>query len=197
MAETDDFAELIRQVRRGDAAAAEQLWRRYEPLLRREIRLRLRDGRLRQRFDENDVCQSVMASFFLHAAAGDFDLDSPQKLQALLGQMGRNKLTSQVRRHQAGRRDLRRGEAMPAADNVLADGGATPSQIISLRELLDRFRAGLSDEERQLADLRAQGQGWADIAAALGGTPDGRRVQLNRAVVRLSRELGLEEDAAE
>ena len=52
----------------------------------------------------------------------------------------------------------------------------------------------LDAEERQLADLRAQGVAWADIAAQLGGTPDGRRVQLNRAVARVSSALGLVED---
>jgi hypothetical protein len=31
----------------------------------------------------------------------------------------------------------------------------------------------------------------------MGGTPDGRRVQLDRAVSRVSRELGLEEDNGE
>jgi DNA-directed RNA polymerase specialized sigma24 family protein len=195
MAETEDFAALMRRVRGGDAAAADELWRRYEPLLRREVRLRLRDPRLRQRFDENDVCQSVMASFFVRVTAGEFELDGPDQLRGLLAQMGRHKLASQARRHQAGRRDARRAAPMPAAENSPVGDGPSPSQVVVWRELLDRFRAGLSDEERQLADRRAQGQAWADIAAELGGTADGRRVQLNRAVARVSRELGLDDES--
>ena len=61
-----------------------------------------------------------------------------------------------------------------------------------MRELLQQFRERLSDEERQLADLRAQGTEWAAIATTLGGSGDARRVQLNRAVARVSRELGLD-----
>lgn len=73
-----------------------------------------------------------------------------------------------------------------------ASAGASPSQVMIWRELLEKFRAGLSAEKRQFADLLADGQAWADIAAQLGGTADGRRVQLNRAVSRVSQELGLD-----
>jgi DNA-directed RNA polymerase specialized sigma24 family protein len=194
MAEKEDFAELMSAVRRGDADAAQELWRRFEPMLKREIRLRLRDTRLRQRFDESDICQSVMATFFVRATSGEFELETPEQLQHLLAQMGRHKLVSQGRRHRAKRRDAHRAEQFPAEDAVPAADEASPSQIIAWRELLDRFRAALSDEERQLADLRAQGQAWADIAAQLGGTADGRRIQLGRAISRVCAELGIEEN---
>jgi DNA-directed RNA polymerase specialized sigma24 family protein len=194
MTEADEFAELMRAVRRGDAGAAQELWRRFEPMLKREVRLRLRDTRLRQRFDESDVCQSVMASFFVRATSGEYELDTPEQLQRLLAQMGRHKLASQARRHQAECRDARRAEQLPPADALPAGGGASPSQFVAWQELLERFRAALSDEERQLADLRAQGQSWADIAALLGGTADGRRIQLGRAISRVSAELGIDED---
>src|SRR5262249_42724784 len=100
MGEMEDFVDLIRRVRSGDAAAAAELWRSFEVPLRREVRLRLRNSRLRRLFDETDVCQSVMASFFLRATAGEYELDSPEQLQRLLSRMGRNKLVSQARRHQ-------------------------------------------------------------------------------------------------
>jgi hypothetical protein len=60
------------------------------------------------------------------------------------------------------------------------------------KELLEAVRRQLSDEERQLADLRGQGLAWADIAARLGGTPHARCVQLTRALDRAARALGLE-----
>jgi RNA polymerase sigma-70 factor (ECF subfamily) len=195
MAQPEDFADLLRRVRGRDAEAAEELWRRYEPMLRREIRLRLRDPRLRRTFDENDVCQSVMASFFVRAAAGQFDLDGPEHLQRLLAQMGRNKLASHARRQKAECRDCRRVEPLPDHSGLAAGAAGSASQSASWRELLERFRAGLSAEELRLADLRAEGRSWADIAALLGGTPDGRRVQLSRAVARLCQELGLEGDS--
>ncbi len=192
MPETDSFDDLLRRVRTGDAAAADELWRQYEPFLRREVRLRLRDPHLRRLFDENDVCQSVMASFFVRAAAGQFDLGGPEQLRQLLSRMGRNKLATQARRHRARRRDYRRVGEFPEGEERQAPGAEpSPSQAAAWRELLREFRDRLGAEERQLADLRAEGRSWADIAARLGGTADARRVQLNRAVSRVSRELGL------
>ena len=85
-------------MRQGDADAAQELWQRFEPVLKREIRLRLRDTRLRQRFDESDVCQSVMASFFVRTAMGQYELDTPEQMLRLLVRMARNKVAGQARR---------------------------------------------------------------------------------------------------
>jgi hypothetical protein len=60
--------------------------------------------------------------------------------------------------------------------------------------LLAAFRQRLSEEERQLAERRARRESWAGIVAALGGTVDGRRKQLTRAIDRVVRELGIEDD---
>jgi hypothetical protein len=51
MAHDDSFAEFIRRIRAGDDQAARELVERYEPVIRREVRLRLRDLRLASRFD--------------------------------------------------------------------------------------------------------------------------------------------------
>jgi hypothetical protein len=60
-------------------------------------------------------------------------------------------------------------------------------------ELLEEFRKRMSSEEWQLAERRSQGLQWAQIAAELGGTPEGLRKQLARAADRIARELGLDE----
>jgi RNA polymerase sigma-70 factor (ECF subfamily) len=134
-----------------------------------------------------------MASFFVRAAAGQFDLDSPEQLQHLLLRMGRNKLAAQARRHGARCRDVRRAEHVHQKDAEPVSPEPPPSQTAAWRELLQQFRDRLDAEERQLADLRAQGVSWAEIVAQVGGTPDGRRVQLNRAIARVSAALGLVE----
>ncbi len=194
MSEMDVFADLLRRVRTGDADATEELWRHYEPFLRREVRLRMRDPNLRRLFDENDVCQSVMASFFVRATAGQFDLNGPEQLRHLLAKMGRNKLATQARRHRAQRRDYRRVVGIAEGEESETAGAEpSPSQGLLWRETLQEFRGRLDAEERQMADLRGEGRTWADIAAELGGSPDARRVQLNRAVTRVSHELGLAE----
>src|SRR5215813_13431984 len=89
-----DYTTFVRRVRAGDQDAAAELVRRYEPEIRLMVRtwLRLRDPRLRRVFDSMDVCQSVLASFFVRAAVGEYDLDQPQQLVRLLVGMARNKL---------------------------------------------------------------------------------------------------------
>ena len=91
MSEPNTFTDFIRRVRAGDAQAAAELVRRYEPLIRREVRLRLEDRRLARAFDSMDVCQSVLASFFVRTAAGQYDLEEPGQLVKLLARMARNK----------------------------------------------------------------------------------------------------------
>ena len=86
------FAEFVRRIRAGDATAAAELVRRYEPVVRLEVRVRLGDPRLRRAFDSMDVCQSVLASFFVRAAAGQYELGGPGDLVRLLVAMARRKL---------------------------------------------------------------------------------------------------------
>src|SRR3954447_13653258 len=98
------FQELTRGVGAGDEDAATELVRTYEPAVRRAVRLRLGDTRLARAFDSQDVCQSVLASFFVRASLGQYDLDRPEQLLRLLAAMARNKLTDQVNHQRAARR---------------------------------------------------------------------------------------------
>src|SRR5271155_4787835 len=104
----DEFQALIRRIRSGDGAAAAELVRQYEPEIRRTVRVRLTDPRLRRVFDSMDICQSVLAAFFARAALGQFELNRPEQVFKLLVSMAHNKLNDQVRREHARRRDNRR-----------------------------------------------------------------------------------------
>jgi hypothetical protein len=57
------------------------------------------------------------------------------------------------------------------------------------RELLAEVNRRLSTEERLLAELRADGCEWTEIAARIGGTAEARRKQLARAVDRVEQQL--------
>jgi len=187
----ETFEELIRRVRAGDQQAATDLVRRYEPEIRREVRFALRDPILRRTFDSMDICQSVLCSFFPRAALGEYDIDSPQDLTRLLVRMARNKVVDAVRRHRAQMRDHRRATTIEGVDVATLTPG--PGQVAESRELLAAIQGRLSEEERRLAELRAQGREWADISREVGGTSEGRRKQLTRAIARVSRELGLDD----
>ena len=191
----EPFAQLIGRVRSGDAEAAAELVRQFEPEIRRRIRnwLRLRTPGLRSAFDSIDVCQSILADFFALSSTGKYDLDRPEQVIALLTTMARNKLTMLTRDQHRQRRDARRIQSLeselgtPAAD-------PSPSRIVSNRELLSTFLSRLSEEERRLADLRSDGSSWSEIATTLGGSPESRRKQYARALERVSRELDLKRD---
>jgi RNA polymerase sigma factor (sigma-70 family) len=194
MSDLNTFADFIHRIRAGDEQAAAELVRQYEPLIRREVRLQLEDRRLCRLFDSMDVCQSVLASFFVRTAAGQYDLDRPEQLVSLLVTIARNKVVSAARHHRRQRRDNRRTSGALAE---AVDDSPSPSELASGKELLQRLRQRFSTEERQLADLRGKGLAWAEIAVRLGGTAQARRMQLNRAVERIGKELGFEEDADE
>jgi RNA polymerase sigma-70 factor (ECF subfamily) len=194
MDQHNDFSLLVRRVRAGDEAAAEQLVRRYEPLIRRAIRLRIEDSRLNRVFDPMDVSQSVLASFFVRAAIGEYDLENPDQLIRLLVAMARNKLASRVRQERRQQRDVRRVAVLSTKDFAeLVDPRPSVSEMLSKRELLERMRAELSEDERRVADLRSEGYGWDEIAGQLGGTGHARRMQLSRGIDRIVRKLGVSE----
>jgi RNA polymerase sigma-70 factor (ECF subfamily) len=191
--ERNVFRDLITRVRAGDEEAARELVRLYEPTIRRTVRVRLVDPRLRRLLDSMDVCQSVFGSFFVRAALGQYDLEDPQQLLKLLVSMSRKKLIDYERRERAARRDVRRDRGAAAIEYGLAAEEPSPSHEVAARELLHEFRRRLSPEERLLVEQRAQGRDWAGIAAEQGGSPEALRKQLGRAVDRVARELGLDE----
>jgi RNA polymerase sigma factor (sigma-70 family) len=182
MSQGDDFDELIRRIRRGDALAARELIRRYEPAIRREARLRLGPS-LRPMFDSMDLCQSVLGSFFVRIAAGQYELESPGRLMRLLIAMTRNKVREKARK----RREGGLGTTEPIA------GDPDPGDQLLNRDLLEEVRRRLSREELVLWERRSQDLPWQAIATELGATAESLRKQYSRAIQRVARELGLEE----
>jgi RNA polymerase sigma-70 factor (ECF subfamily) len=195
MADELSFQALLESVRAGDDEAAAELLRRYAPVLRRIINVRLLDARLRGRVDASDICQSVLASFFVRVSLGQYELNSGEDLLKLLATMARNKVIDNARRRELeGNQDRRIPVAeLPASAVRAAD--ASPSQQVAFRELVSEARRRLSSEERQLLELRQQGLDWAAIAAQVGGTPEALRKRLSRAVDMVAQQLGLDEDS--
>jgi RNA polymerase sigma-70 factor (ECF subfamily) len=191
MSEHDSFRELIVRIRAGDEAAAAELVRRYEPAIRRAARVRLRDPRLKRLLDSTDICQSVLGSFFVRAALGQYELERPEQLLRLLVVMARNKLANQAHRQEAECRDHHRVEARPADEWELPSRDADPERQMAARELLEEARRRLLPDERRLLELREQGREWNQIATEVGGRPEALRKQLARAVERVTKELDL------
>jgi RNA polymerase sigma-70 factor (ECF subfamily) len=139
-----------------------------------------------------DICQSVLASFFVRAAAGQYDLERPEQLIGLLVTMVRNKVASKARRQRLRADQRQRDEHTDVeALQITAD----PTQRLEGQELFQEVQRRLTAEERRLVALRGQGQTWSEIAAAVGGTPEGRRKQLARALDLVAQQLGIDEPA--
>jgi RNA polymerase sigma-70 factor (ECF subfamily) len=195
VSEQDRFGELISRVRNRDEDAARELATRYESAIRRAVRIHLRDPRMRQVLDSMDVCQSVLASFFVRTALGQYDLTSPEQLLHLLTTMTRNKLANQFQRTQAQRRDVRRQTSYEDHELAIVDRASDPGEQVAAKEILAQVCARLNEQERYLANQRSLGRSWQELAEELGATHVALRKKLSRALNRVMGELGLEDHA--
>ena len=197
MDSTAEFADLMRQVRAGDAEAAAKLIQHYEAELRIIARVRLNDPGLRRVMDSMDICQSVLANFFVRVSHGQFELDSPEQLLKLLASMIRNKVTDHARRQKADRRDFRRTAGADAYEVDVAGSQETPSQIMSAKELAEACHERFTSDERDLIEQRKLGRGWDELGQEFGVSPDALRKKVTRAVDRVAHEVGLDEPGDE
>lgn len=191
MPEELGFRELMQRVRLGDEVATSELLRRYEPALRRVIQVRLFDARVRRLHDQDDICQSVLASLFVRLALGQYDVDTPEGLIQLLGAMARNKIVDKARQCDREGRAEQRVPLDQLPEDALTASAETPSQFVTMQEMIQEARRRLNADDRHLLDLRGQGLEWEEIAARVGGQPEALRKRLARAASLVSQQLGL------
>jgi RNA polymerase sigma-70 factor (ECF subfamily) len=192
MTSNDAFPDLLRRVRAGDDEAAAELFRRYEPALRRFIRTRMWHRHLRRTLDSIDVCQSVFAGFFWGVRLGRYELKTPEDLCRLLAVMARNKVVSQLRRpHVTRQQEASEGERDTGGLTAPAEEG--PCRQTEARDLLEAVRHRLTAEECWLAEQHALGRSWAEIAAERRASPEALRKRHDRALQRVAEELGLKD----
>jgi RNA polymerase sigma-70 factor (ECF subfamily) len=190
------FESLLERVRAGDEAAEEDFFRTYAPHVRKVVGAVMRLESMRRFADSSDICQSVMASFFVRAALGQYDVATPRELIALLSRMARNKVASLAR--QPERRMLVVPVAAPDLSGVdPPDTAKGPASQVMWKELLQNVRERFTDEERRVSDLRMLGFKWEEVSEKLGVNADAARKRLDRALERVARELSLEELSGE
>jgi RNA polymerase sigma-70 factor (ECF subfamily) len=174
----DTFRALIARVRAGDEEAAAALLRNYQSALTRMIRVRLVDPRLRKVVGESDIFQSVMGTFFVRAALGQYELETPEDLLRLLAVLTRNKVADQARRRPV----EQRGEAIPFDEIALPSGEESPSRQLRLRELARLARQRLSPQLLEVLELRERGMDWTSIGAQFGESAGAIRKRFARAI---------------
>ena len=189
------FEDLLSRVRRGDAQAAEEIVREYEPEVRRFVRYRLNNARMRRLLDSVDICQSVFAKFFVYVSDGHFDVQHPRQLQQLLLTMASNKLLDHVRKQATARRG---GEVFgdKQSSDELMDEAPGPEQQVVADDLVTVVRSHLSSDERSMLDLWMHGEDWETIAQHAGASPEATRKRFTRALDRVVQTLGWQEETA-
>ena len=194
--EPTDFCELVERLRGGESTAVQHFVARYEQVLRREVRFLLLDSRLRHLASESDICQSVLARFFVGLWAGKYEFRRPEELIGLLKKMVRSRMTDLARYWTAQRRDVRRNVFQGSRADMYGPGGSqTPSQLVANAELLEEVKERLTERERLILRLRQERVCWAEIAERLDrqGQAEAIRKQYERALARVSRQLGIDD----
>lgn len=187
-----EFRQLLARAASGEQTAAVELVQMFEPEIRRFIRFRLANSRLRQFLDSLDICQSVLGQFFVELDKGALELQSPDQLRGLLLKIAKNRFLSKVRYQQAARRDVRRHEPNPHDQlPLVAQAGASPEDFLESQELSALIRARLPEETRYLVEQRMNGKEWAELAAEIGLSPEAARKRMARALDEVAEELGL------
>ena len=185
------FTELLKRIENGDSDASTELLDQYGHHIRRIARIRLNDTMLRRVEDSMDIYQSVMANFFMRAATGQFDLDTPEQMLALISTMIRNRVMVKSRFYRSQRRDMRRNISI--ANTPTEDKNReTPSLMMSREEVIAEFYSRLNEEERWLLEERANGSSWQELAQKLDATPDQLRKRLARVTQRIAANIDWE-----
>ena len=191
MNDRPDFQNMMQRIRSGDAEAAAECVRLYEQEIRRAARVRLSDPRLRRIIDSMDICQSVFGRFFLHAASGSLEMESPEQLLMMLVTMTRNRVADAAREQTSLKRDHNRNVDLGSGILNLPSAKPGPGSQVAAAELLAKVREQMSPEERIISDRRHAGDSWQQLADQLKSTPDALRKQMERAIERIRESLGI------
>ncbi len=147
------FEDLLQRVRAGDEAAATEMFVTYAPTVKRVVAAIMRVGSMTRTADPSDIYQSVMASFFIRVALGQYEISGPAQLTRLLHTIARNKVAD------LGRSPEHRTGVVPVAGPglsgiELADPAKGPASQVMWKDLLDEVRKRFTDDERKVSDLR-------------------------------------------
>jgi RNA polymerase sigma factor (sigma-70 family) len=179
----DHLDQLLTGLNSGDAAAAEQVFRTYEPYLRILVRRELR-AELRTKFDSSDVVQSVWADLLVGIQGRGWHFADRAHLQAFLVRLMKNRFIDLCRKHAPALAHEQR-----LADNELAEIVAAdlprPSEVAQGNELWERILALCPANHRELVQMKLKGLTANEIAARTGLHPNSVR----RILVELAQRL--------
>jgi RNA polymerase sigma-70 factor (ECF subfamily) len=170
-----EFEQLMQRARGHCPKAAQEVFDRYGPAVRRVVRRRLH-RRLRRHYDSEDLTQSVWASFF-QIPAERYSFPTPQALIAFLSQAACHKVMLVTRQRTGTRKyDVSREQSLDAphpkkgcaVGETVPDRVATPSQYVIAGERWERLIEGLKPGHVRALELLREGHSHVDVARMLG-----------------------------
>ena len=169
--------DLVVQAQAGDEGALNDLLQRYEPRLRRVVRIRL-GARLRNHMESGDIVQDAYQVAF--QKIGDLELRSAASILQWLSTIAEHKIKDANDYFSAQKRDTRREvplETKSARDGStsfeldLASDDAAPEERAfrgEIRDMLDEAMVELSEEHREVILARDYfGGSWEYVAEQL------------------------------
>lgn len=177
--------ELIRRAKVGDRSAADQLYRRYLPILTRWTTGRLPPA-ARGALETADLVQDIVIRTMRNLESFTYEREG-----ALLAYM-RTALMNRVREEV--RRLGRRGESVDVDDAVLESPAPSPlAHVVGVNQL-ERYEhalGALTESDRELIILRVEmGLSYPEVAEATGKqTTSAARMGVSRALARLARHM--------
>lgn len=157
---------LIERLNRGETAAAEEVFKAYEPYLRMLVRRRLRPA-LRAKFDSMDVVQSVWADVMEGLRDKDWKFQDRARLQAFLARLARNRFLDRCRKHKTA---LALETSLDEASGVDSVAVSEPraSQVVQGDELWRRLLSLCPPAHQEILRLKRAGFTPGEIAIRAG-----------------------------
>ncbi len=198
--DAENTADLLKDVKQGDAQAVERLLARHRDSLHRMIQLRM-DQRIRRRVDVSDVVQDVLIE--ASRRLKDYLQNPAMAFHLWIRQIAKDRLIDAHRRHRvSAKRSIDREQPMVVHGSVdqssleiagqLCDPAMTPAAAATQRELAAHVEAAISqlgDTDREIILMRHYEQlSNGEIAIALELSEPAASMRYLRAIRRL-REL--------
>ncbi|MFO0954845.1 MAG: ECF-type sigma factor [Isosphaeraceae bacterium] len=172
--------------------AARQIWLRFSARLGALVRRRL-DPRILRRAGEEDVVQSLFASYFAAGPSPNGPPGNRAEVWRLLVHFAVCKVANTADRHRAARRDVRREVSLEdlAAGRTDADQPRFdvedlrvlgPEDVVVAREQFERLMASLPQDLQDVLVMKLEGHTNAEIGAKIGRVE--RTVELKMKAVR-------------
>jgi RNA polymerase sigma-70 factor (ECF subfamily) len=162
----DPLDTLLEKLTKGESAAAERVFREFEPFLRAMVRRRL-TAPLRAKFDSMDVVQSAWADVLEGFQQGQREFKDQAHLRAFLTKVTYNHFVNQCRRHHSAlehEQPLRSEET----HGLPSTGQPRPSEVAQADELWERMMELCPPAHRQVLELKRRGVPLAKIAERVG-----------------------------